>query len=99
MDSEKEWEMLKEREAIKTLKERKLTIAELQVSDSPDEDINHSRANIHSGLLILYGEDNCIGKSCDDEFWEGIQEEWEILGWMVQESSRSAYTRDRRWPL
>ncbi|GJS98735.1 putative ribonuclease H-like domain-containing protein [Tanacetum coccineum] len=60
MDSEKEWEMLKEREAIKTLKERKLTIAELQVSDSPDEDINHSRANIHSGLLILYGEDNCM---------------------------------------
>ncbi|GKA29386.1 hypothetical protein Tco_0715631, partial [Tanacetum coccineum] len=94
MDSEKEREMLKERDAKRLLRKRKATISEEQPSKKPKlrtETIDDYYEHIPpTGLgLMLLGDLNIIwetAESSDDDFWKD-QEEWEIIRWRFHESS------------
>ncbi|GJT15223.1 hypothetical protein Tco_0873929 [Tanacetum coccineum] len=98
MDSEKEREMLKERDAKRLSRKRKATIAEEQPSKKPKQDLYHLYRVVDdyyehippTGLgLMLLGDLNIIwetAESSDDDFWKD-QEEWEIIRWRFHESS------------
>ncbi|GKC30462.1 hypothetical protein Tco_1037756 [Tanacetum coccineum] len=90
MDSEKEREMLKERDAKRLLRKRKATIAEEQPSKKPKAFIIYgdiAMASDRTGLIYQYiGE---TAASSDDDIWKD-QEEWEIIRWRFHESSGSA---------
>ncbi|GJT22123.1 putative ribonuclease H-like domain-containing protein [Tanacetum coccineum] len=80
MDSEKEREMLKERETKRLLRKRKATIAEEQPSKKPKlrtETIDELRNYLRVSALTIIWE---TAESSDDDFWKD-QEEWEIIRW------------------
>ncbi|GJW91304.1 hypothetical protein Tco_0810849 [Tanacetum coccineum] len=94
MDSEKEREMLKEREAKRLLRKRKATIAEEQPSKKPKlrtETIDELRNYLR--IIDASGDTNHIwetAESSDDDFWKDQIEDARYGNHMLAE---------RRYPL